>query len=328
VRRREFISLLGGAAAWPLTARAQQPERVKRIGVLMNFEAGEPQGQARVEAFHRALLQLGWSVGQNVHIDYRWGAGDPERYRKYAVELNALAPDVILATNTPTAVILQQTSQTVPLVFVQVPDPVRLGFVASLARPGRNATGFINFPFAMSAKWLELLKQIAPSVTRAAILWDSTDPGGVGQWGALKSAAPLLGVELSQVDVHDPDGIERAVGGFADLPNGGLIITASALTTRHRELIIRLAARHRLPAVYPFRYFVSSGGLICYGADAIDQYRHAAGYIDRILRGETPADLPVQAPTKFDLVINLRTAKALDLTIPDSLLVQATEVIE
>ena len=198
MRRREFISLLGGAAAWPLTARAQQPERVKRIGVLMNFEAGEPQGQARVEAFHRALLQLGWSVGQNVHIDYRWGAGDPERYRKYAVELNALAPDVILATNTPILAILQQTSQTVPIVFVQVSDPVGLGFVSSLAHPGRNATGFTNFEFGMSAKWLELLKQIAPGVTRVAVLRDSADPGGIGQWGALQSVAPQFGVELTQ----------------------------------------------------------------------------------------------------------------------------------
>jgi putative ABC transport system substrate-binding protein len=328
VRRREFITLVGGSAVWPVAARAQQRERMRRIGVLMNLAADDQEGQARITAFAQGLQEMGWTVGRNVRIDYRWSAGDADRYHKYAAELNALSPDLILATNTPSAAVVQQTSQTIPIVFVQVSDPVGLGFVSSMAHPSRNATGFTNFEFGMSAKWLELLKQIAPGVTRAAVLRDSTDPGGIGQWGALQSAAPLVGIELSPVGVHDTDEIERAVTAFAGLPNGALIVTASALTTAHRDSIIALAAHHRLPAVYPFRFHVVSGGLISYGADPIDQFRRAAGYVDRILKGEKPADLPVQAPTKYELVINLKTAKALGLDVPPTLLARADEVID
>jgi putative tryptophan/tyrosine transport system substrate-binding protein len=329
MRRREFITLFGGAAvAWPLVGRAQQGERMRRIGVLMNLAADDAEGQARLAAFLRGLQQLGWIEGRNAHLDIRWGAGDAERFRRYAAELVALAPDLILAASGSTMPPLLHATRTVPIVFVQVADPVGNGFVASLARPGGNATGFTNIDFSMSAKWLELLKQIAPGATRAAVLRDSTEPTGIGQWGALQSVAPSFTLELTPVGVSDPGEIERAIAGFANLPNGALIVTASAPTAVHRDLIIALATRHRLPAVYAYKYFITGGGLISYGPDTIDPYRRAAGYIDRILKGEKPADLPVQAPTKYELVINLKTAKALGLEIPDGLLARADEVIE
>jgi putative ABC transport system substrate-binding protein len=329
MRRREFIMLLGGAAAaWPLAARAQQAERMRRIAVLMNLAADDAEGQARLAAFRQGLQQLGWIEGRNAHLDIRWGAGDAERFRRYAAELVALAPDLILAASGSTMPPLLHATRTVPIVFVQVADPVGNGFVASLARPGGNATGFTNIDFSMSAKWLELLKQIAPGATRAAVLRDSTEPTGIAQWGALQSVAPSFTLELTPVGVSDPGEIERAIAGFANLPNGALIVTASAPTAVHRDLIIALAIRHRLPAVYAYKYFITSGGLISYGPDTIDPYRRAASYIDRILKGEKPADLPVQAPTKYELVINLKTAKALGLEIPDGLLARADEVIE
>jgi putative ABC transport system substrate-binding protein len=329
MKRREFITLVGGAAvAWPLAARAQQPERVRRIGVLMPFAADDPEAQARVAAFAQGLAQLGWIIGRNVWIDTRWATANAADIRKYAAELVALAPDVILAAGGATVPALLQASRTVPIVFTQTPDPVGAGFVESLARPGGNATGFTLFEFGISAKWLELLKEIAPRVTRVAVLRDPANPAGIGQLGALQSVAPSLGVELSAVDVRDAPEIERAVTAFARGSNGGLIVLSSALAIAHRELIIALAARHKLPTIYPARYFVNGGGLICYGPDTIDPHRRAAGYVDRILRGEKPADLPVQAPTKYELVINLKTAKALGLTMPPSLLARADAVIE
>jgi putative ABC transport system substrate-binding protein len=329
MKRREFITLVGGAAAaWPLAARAQQPERMRRIGVLMNLAADDALGQARQTAFVRALEELGWADGRNVRIDIRWGAGDADRYRKYAAELVAFAPDVILATSGATMPALVQATRTVPIVFVQVPDPVGSGFVASLARPGGNATGFTQFEFGLSGKWLEALKAIAPRVTRAAILRDPADPAGIGQFGAIQMAAPSFGVEARPIDVRDPREIDRGITTFATVANGGLIVTGSSPAAVHRDLIITLAARHLLPAVYPFRYFTTSGGLISYGPDSIDQFRRAAGYVDRILKGEKPADLPVQAPTKYELVINLKTAKAMGITVPETLLARADEVIE
>jgi putative tryptophan/tyrosine transport system substrate-binding protein len=329
MKRRQFITLLGGAAAaWPLAARAQQPERMRRVGVLMHLAADDPEGQARIAAFTQGLQELRWTIGRNVRIDYRWAAGDAERGRKYAAELVALAPDVILAAGGAVVAPLLQTSRTVPIVFAQTPDPVGAGFVASLARPGGNATGFTIFEFGMGGKWLELLKEIAPRVTRAAVLRDAALAAGTGQLGAIQSVAPSFGVELSPIDVRDAGEIERAVTAFARSPNDGLLVTGSALATVHRDLIVALAARHRLPAVYPFRLFVAGGGLISYGPDSIDPYRQAAGYVDRILKGEKPADLPVQAPTKYELVINLKTAKALGLELPQTLLARADEVIE
>jgi putative ABC transport system substrate-binding protein len=310
--RRAFILALGGAAAaWPLAARAQQPERMRRVGVLMHLAADDPEGQARIAAFTQGLQELRWTIGRNVRIDYRWAAGDAERGRKYAAELVALAPDVILAAGGAVVAPLLQASRTVPIVFAQTPDPVGAGFVASLARPGGNATGFTIFEFGMGGKWLELLKEIAPRVTRAAVLRDAALAAGTGQLGAIQSVAPSFGVELSPIDVRDAGEIERAVTAFARSPNDGLLVTGSALATVHRDLIVALAARHRLPAVYTLRLFVAGGGLISYGPDSIDPYRQAAGYVDRILKGEKPADLPVQAPTKYELVINLKTAKAL-----------------
>ena len=327
--RREFITLLGGAAvAWPLAARAQSADRMRRIGVLMSTTADDPEGQARIAAFQQGLQQFGWAIGHNVRIDSRWPAGDPERFRRYAAELVALSPDVILATGSAAAAPLLQATRTVPIVFVIVPDPVGAGFVNNLARPGGNATGFIQFEYGISGKWLELLKQIAPGVTRAAILRDPAISAGIGQFGAIQAVAPSLGVEASPVNVRDPDEIERAVADFARSPNGGLIITGSALAVVHRHLIITLAAKHQLPAIYFQRTLVADGGLISYGADLLDQYRRAAGYVDRILKGEKPADLPVQRPTKYQMVINLKTAKALGLEIPSSVLAIADEVIE
>jgi len=329
MRRREFITLVGGAAAWPMVARAQQNERVRRIGVLVASSADDAEFQARVAAFNEGLAQLGWTEGRNVRIDTRWATTNADELRKHAAELAAPTPDVLVgASGTTTVAALLQATRTVPIVFAIVVDPVGAGFVASLARPGGNATGFTMFEYGMAGKWLELLKQIAPGVTRAAVLRDPAIASGIGQFGAVQAVAPSLGVELSPVDVRDAREIERAVTAFAGIQNGGLVVTASPSSTVHRDLIIALAARHKLPAVYFERFFVAAGGLISYGPDLLDQYRRAAGYVDRILKGEKPADLPVQAPTKYELVINLKTAKALGLTVPPSVLARAAEVIE
>ena len=329
MRRREFITLVGGAVtAWPLAARAQQADRVRRIGMLMSTAADDPDGQARIAAFLDGLQQLGWTDGRNVKIDYRWPAGDADKSRKYAAELVALAPDIILAFGSANMTSLLPATRTVPIVFVAVPDPVGAGYVDSLSRPGGNATGFMTFEYSMGGKWLEVLKEIAPGVTRVAVLRDPAITSGIGQWGAIQSAAPSLGVEVNPINVSDAGDIERAVTAFARSSNGGLIVTASGLTIAHRDLINTLAARHKLPAVYFERLFVAAGGLISYGSVVVDQSRRAASYVDRILKGEKPADLPVQAPTKFELVINLKTAKALGLTVPPSLLARADEVIE
>jgi putative tryptophan/tyrosine transport system substrate-binding protein len=329
MRRREFITLVGGTvAAWPLAARAQQPQRMRCIGVLLSLAADDTESSVRLTAFVQGLQEFGWAVGHNVRIDTRWGAGDPDRFRKYAAELVALAPDVILAAGSAAMGALQQTTRTVPIVFVTVIDPVGAGFVESLARPGGNVTGFSLFEYGLSGKWLELLKEIAPGVMRVAVLRDTAVGSGVGQYAIIQAVAPSLGVELRPIDMRDAGEIERAVTAFARLPNGGLIIVGAPSAVVHRNLIITLAARHQLPAVYPIPYFARSGGLISYGPDSIDPYRRAAGYVDRILKGEKPADLPVQQPTKFELVINLKTAKALDLTVPPSLLATADEVIE
>ena len=328
MRRRDFVNLLGGAAAsWPLVARAQQPDRMRRIGAFVSLGAGDAEGRARLTAFVQGLKELGWTDGGNVRIDTRWSAGDAERNRTHAAELVALAPDVILASGGTVVGLLQQATRTVPIVFTQVGDPVGAGFVETLARPGGNVTGFMNLEYGISAKWLELLKQIAPHLTRAAVLRDPTLIAGIGQLGAIQSVAPSFGVELRPVNVRDAGEIERAVAGFARESNSGLIVLSGALAVGHRELITTLALRNRLPAVYPARSFVASGGLISYGPDSVDPHRRAAGYVDRILRGEKPADLPVQAPTKFELIINLKTAKALGLEIPP-LLTRADEVIE
>jgi putative ABC transport system substrate-binding protein len=330
MQRRNFIRLLGGAAlAWPLVARAQQSDRVRRIGVLLAATADDPDYQARIAAFQQGLQQLGWSDGHNVHIDTRWATTKADDIRRHAAELAALAPDVILAgTGTATVAPLLQVTRTVPIVFAVVIDPVGAGFVDSLARPGGNATGFTVFEYGMSGKWLELLKQIAPAVTRAAVLRDPTIASGIGQFAAVQAVAPSLGVDLSAVDVRDAGEIERAVTAFARSSNGGLIVTASALATYHRDLLIALAARLQLPAVYPYRFFVTVGGLISYGPNFVEQYRQAAGYVDRILKGEKPAELPVQGATKYELAINLKTAKGIGLTVPPAVLARAGEVIE
>jgi putative tryptophan/tyrosine transport system substrate-binding protein len=329
MKRREFITLVGGAtAALPLAARAQQPERMRRIGVLMNLAADDAEGQARIAAFLQGLQQLSWIDGGNVRVDTRWAAGKADDARKYAAELVALAPDVILAAGSAMAGPLLQATTTVPIVFVYTPDPVGAGFVDSLARPGGNATGFTLFEYGISGKWLELLKEIAPGVARVAVLRDAAIAAGAGQLGAIQSVAPSFGVELTPIGLRDAPEIERAVTAFARSSNGGLILTASTLAGVHRNLVVTLAARHKLPAVYYERYFIAAGGLISYGPDLVDQLRRAAGYVDRILRGEKPADLPVQAPTKYELVINMKTAKALGLTVPDTLLARADEVIE
>jgi putative ABC transport system substrate-binding protein len=329
MRRREFITLLGTAAAtWTYAAHAQQRDRMRRIGVLMALAADDPAGQGRFVAFIQALQELGWTDGRNVRIDTRWAAGDTERFRRYAAELVALAPDVILASGGTGAGALLQASRTVPIVFTQTQDPVGAGYVDSLAYPGANATGFTNQEYGTSGKFLELLKEIAPGIARAAVLRDPTTPQGIGSFGAIQAVAPSLGVELRPIDVHDAPEIERAVTAFARSANGGLIVTGSALTALHRDLLITLAARHKLPAIYWERFFVTGGGLISHGADSIDPHQRAAGYVDRILKGEKPADMPVQAPTKYELAINLKTAKALGLAVPPSLLARADEVIE
>jgi putative tryptophan/tyrosine transport system substrate-binding protein len=328
VKRREFITLLGGAAAaWPLAAHAQQAERMRRIGVLFGAGADDGDIQARHAAFLQALQQLGWTDNGNVRIDTRFGAGNANNIRRYSAELATLAPDVILATGNVVEQLLQAT-RAVPIVFVVVPDPVGAGYVDRLSRPGGNVTGFMQFEYSLTAKWLELLKQIAPGVTRAAVLRESALPAGIGQFAVIQYVALSVGVEVSPVNVSDAPEIERAIAAYARQPNAGLIVTASALAAVHRDLIVTLAARHKLPAVYSQRHYAAAGGLISYGADFIDQHRRAAGYVDRILKGEKPADLPVQAPTKYELVINLKTAKALGLEVPPSLLALADEVIE
>jgi putative ABC transport system substrate-binding protein len=329
MRRREFITLLGGAAAtWPLAARAQQGERMRRIGILLPAAADDAEFQARVGAFLQALALLGWTIGRNVRIDTRWATANAADIRRHAAELAALAPDVILAQGASTVGPLLQATRTVPIVFPVVGDPVAAGFVDSLARPGGNATGFMSYEYSLSGKWLELLKQIAPGVMRVAVIRDPTITGGIGQFSAIQAVAPSLGVEVSPLNVRDAGEIERAVTAFARTSNGGLIVTGSGLAQLHRDLIATLAARHKLPAVYFERSFVAAGGLIAYGPDFVDQYRRAAGYVDRILKGEKPADLPVQAPTKYELVINLKTAKALGLDVPPTVLARADEVIE
>ena len=326
MRRREFIAGIAASAAWPLAARAQ--EKVRRVGVLLPATADDAEFQARLGAFQQGLGKLGWEIGRNVRIDSRWATTNAVEIQRHAAELAALAPDVILVSSSPALAALQHATRTVPIVFVTVIDPVGSGFVDSLARPGGNTTGFLLFEYSLSGKWLELLKQIAPNVTRAAVFRDTGNPSGNAQFGAIQAVAPSLGIEVSPINMRDASEIERAVAAFARSANGGLIVTGSASATLHRNLIIELAARGKVPAVYYARYFVLAGGLISYGPDFADQFRRAAGYVDRVLKGEKPADLPVQAPTKYQLVINLKTAKALGLTVPDKLLALADEVIE
>jgi ABC-type uncharacterized transport system substrate-binding protein len=327
MRRREFMAAFGGAAAWPFAASAQQA-RMRRIGVLMPYAAEDREGQARLAALQQALAEWGWSAGQRASIETRWGAGDPARLRQYAAELVALAPDVIIAVTSAVVAALQRETRTVPIVFVGVIDPIGAGLVASLAHPGGNTTGFTVFEYGLSPKWLALLKEIAPVVTRTAVFRDPTSAPQIGLLGGLQSVAPSLRVELSLIDVRDPGEIERAVALFAREPNGGQIVFSTVSTLLHRELITTLASRYRLPTVYADRAFVTAGGLISYGPNRIEQYPPAAGYVDRILKGEKPADLPVQAPTKYELVINLKTARALGLEVPTTLLARADEVIE
>jgi putative ABC transport system substrate-binding protein len=329
MKRRTFITLLGGAAAaWPLAARAQQAGRMRRVAALMPYTANDPQSQNRNAAFLQGLQQLGWTVGQNVQIDYRWSEGNEDDTRKYAAELVALAPDVIFTSGSAAIGPLRRATRTIPIVFVLVPDPVGAGFVDSLARPGGNITGFTQFDYGIGAKWLEVLKEIAPNTTRAAVIRDPAITAGIGQWGAILSVSPSVAIEASPVNLVDAGEIDRGLTAFARSPNGGLIVTGSALAIVHRDLIIALAARLRLPAVYYDRYFVAAGGLVSYGSNNVEQFRLAAAYVDRILKGEKPADLPVQAATKYELVINLKTAKALGLEVPATLLARADEVIE
>ena len=328
MRRREFVAGLGGAAAWPVVVCAQQAGAMRRIGVLMNRTADDAEASSFIGAFAQGLAELGWTIGRNVRIEYRWGANDPDLDRRYAAELVALAPDVILAAGTLSVASLQRVTRTLPIVFVTVTDPVGAGFVDSLAQPGGNTTGFMLFEYSLSGKWLELLKQIAPSTTRVAVFRDPANPPGASQFATIQAVAQPLGVEITPVGVRDASEIERAITAFARLPNGGLIVTGSASASGYGETIIKLAAQYKLPAVYPNRFSIFAGGLICYGPDRIDQYRRAAGYIDRILKGEKPADLPVQSPTKYETVVNLKTAKSLGLSVPVSLLARADEVIE
>jgi putative ABC transport system substrate-binding protein len=330
MRRREFIKLIAGAATavWPRAARAQQPERMRRIGVLHSVAADDPVGQARNAAFLQGLAQFGWTDGSNVRIETRWAAGDADRIRRFVAELVTLAPDVIVASGSVAVGPLLQATRTLPIVFVYVADPVGAGFVDSLSRPGGNATGFIAYEYAIGAKWLELLKQMVPGVTRIAVMRDPAITTGIGTFGAIRSAASSFGVELNPVNVRDAGEIERAIAAYARGSNGGLIVTGSPLALVHRNLIIRLAAQYKLPAVYFDHLFVAGGGLVSYGPDQVEGFRLAAGYVDRILKGEKPADLPVQAPTKYELAINLKTAKALGLYVPQSLLARADEVIE
>jgi len=329
MRRRDFIKgIVGSATAWPLSTRAQQPGQMRRIAVLMNVAASDPEGQPAVAAFQQALQQLGWSDGRDVRFDIRWGENDVDRDRKFAAELVALSPDVILASGTLSVTALQRVTHTLPIVFVRVSDPVGAGVVDTLARPSGNVTGFMNFEYSLSGKWLEVLKQIVPRLTHAAVLRDAANPAGTAQFGAIRTTASSLGIDVSPIGIRDADEIERGVANFARSPNGGLIVTPSAGVSVHHALIVALAARYKLPAVYSERFMVTGGGLILYGPEGIDQFGRAASYVDRILKGEKPADLPVQAPTKFALVINLKTARALGLAIPQSLQASADEVIE
>jgi len=329
MRRREFITLFGSAAAaWPLVARAQQGQRVRRIGVLLPADADDPVWQARLGAFLQALALLGWAIGRNVQIDIYWATPDPANIRKRVAEQAALAPDIILAGGSSIMEPLLQATRTVPIVFTLGNDPVGSGLVDSLARPGGNATGFMSFEFSIGGKWLELLKQIAPRVTRVAVLRDASQAFATSQFATMQAVAPLVGVEVFPINMRNAAEIEQSVESFARSPNGGLIPASSGAALRHRDLIVALAARHKLPAVYWDRFFVATGGLMSYGPDLVDQFGQAAGYVDRILKGEKPADMPVQAPTKYQLVINLRTAKAIELTIPQSVLGRADEVIE
>jgi putative ABC transport system substrate-binding protein len=327
MRRRQFITLLGGAAAWPLVARAQQGERQRRIGVLLSTREGDPARRAQLTAFVQRLAELGWADGHNARLDVRWTAGSVDAARKYAVELVALAPDVIIPDTSFNVAAVQQATRTVPIVFGGVIDPVGAGLVDSLARPGGNTTGFTAFEYAIGAKWLELLKEVAPRITRASVLRDPTIAAGIGQFAAIQATAPF-GIELSAVGLHDPAAIEPAVAAFARDANGGLVVTAAPFAGNHPDVIPTLAVRYKLPAVYPWRYLVIAGGLMSYGSDLASQFRSAAQYVDRILRGQKPADLPVQAPTKYELVINLRAAKAIGLDVPPALLARADEVIE
>jgi putative tryptophan/tyrosine transport system substrate-binding protein len=327
MQRRQFIALLGGAVTWPLAARAQQDQRVRRIGVLNALAEDDPETPPRRTAFEQALKALNWTKGNNLRVDYRWAAGDTERIRKLAAEIIALEPDVILTSGNSVVAPMMQATRTIPIVFVQVVDPVGAGFVKSLARPGGNVTGFTPSEYSLAGKWLELLKQIAPYVTRAAVIRNPTLGYGIGQFAVVQAVAPSLGMELSPINALDVSEMESEIAAFARSPNGGLVVTIGGTAT-HRDLIIALAAKHRLPAVYPYSYFVSSGGLISYGPDTIDQYRRAAVYIDRIFKGERPADLPVQTPTKYNLAINLKTAKSLGLAVPHAMLTRADEVIE
>ena len=328
MKRRQFITLVGGAAAWPLVAHAEQRERMRRIGALMSQSADDRVAQTRYAAFLQGLQRSGWEVGRNVQIEARWVATGGDNTRKSAAELVSLAPDVILATGSASTGPLLQATRSVPIVFVHTPDPVGAGYVNSMSRPGGNATGFINLEYGLGAKWLELLKQIMPNITRAAIVRDPAITAGIGMWGAIQAAAPSLGIDVIPVNIHEVGEVERAIADFARSANGGLVVTGSGLAVTHRELIVSLAARHRLPAVYFERFFVDAGGLASYGPDIVDQYQRAAIYVDRILKGEKPADLPVHAPTKYELVINLKTAKALGLDIPTTVLARADEVIE
>jgi putative ABC transport system substrate-binding protein len=328
MKRRDFIAFLGGAAAaWPLAVRAQQPERVRLICMLNALESDDPEAQARIAVLEQTLQQLGWVVGRNLKIEIRQIGSDVDRLRSYAAELVALAPDVIFTIGSVAVGPLQQATRTIPIVFVNAPDPVGAGFVQSMAHPGENITGFSNFEYSMSGKWAELLKQIAPNVTRALVLRDPTSAAGIGQFAAIRSVAQSFGVELTPVNVRDTDEIERNVAAFARSGDGGMIVTSGGTGSR-RKLIIGLASRHKLPSVYPYRYYAVDGGLVTYGPNTLDPVRRAAGYVDRILKGEKPADMPVQAPTKYELIINLKTARTLGLTIPQSLLVTADEVIE
>jgi putative ABC transport system substrate-binding protein len=328
MKRREFIIRLGGAAVWSTAAHAQQDERMRRIGVLMPLAADDPEAQTRLGAFLQGLQQLGWTIGRNLRVDFRWGAGNVGAMRKYAAELVALTPDVLLGPGTTPVGPLLEATRTVPIVFVHVVDPVGAGFVASLARPGGNATGFVQFEYGISGKWLELLKQIVPGLTRAAVIRDASVSSGIGQFGAIQSAAPSLRMEVSPINVRDDSEIEHDLSTFARSSNGGLIVTASAAAAVHKDFIVAAAARHKLPAVYYDRNFAAAGGLVSYGPDLVDQYRHAAGYVDRILKGEKPGDLPVQQPTKYQLALNMKTARALGIDVPPQLLARADEVID
>jgi putative tryptophan/tyrosine transport system substrate-binding protein len=329
MRRRDFVKAIASSSvAWPLAAGAQQTDQVRRVGVLMNVAPEHPEGQPFVAAFRQALQRLGWTEGRNIHIDIRWGENDVERDRRYAADLVALTPDVVLAAGTLSVTALQRVSRTLPIVFVDVSDPIGAGLVERMDRPGGSTTGFMIFEYSLSAKWIELLKQVAPNVRRAAVIRDAANPAGIAQFGAIRTTATSLGVDVSPIDIRDAGDIEHAIAELARSPNAGLVVTSSAAVSAHIDQIITLAARYKLPAVYSDRFVAVSGGLISYGPERIDQFRHAAGYVDRILKGEKPADLPVQAPTKFALVINLKTAKAIGLSVPASLLASADEVIE